>query len=230
MHASLAPARVPLRAQVRLAIQQLLERGELEGPRLRDTDLAARLGVSRTPVREALLDLVRAGELANDHGRGFRVPPLDPAEIRELGQILGALEGLALRVSAPVAAGRLAELEHAIVAIDTARGDALRVLDLNEAWHLALLEGCPNRRLGERLADLRRATRRYVLAFLRGAGRLGLATGGHRRVLAALRAGDQAAAARALEEQLVSGTDELAGWLARGSPQAAGSPRSTGSR
>jgi DNA-binding GntR family transcriptional regulator len=215
---------------VRLAILQLLERGELDGARLRDTDLAARLGVSRTPVREALLDLVRTGALASDHGRGFRVAPLDPIEIRELGEVLGALEGLALRTSVPIAALSLEVLEHAVAAIDAARGDARRVLDLNEAWHVALLEGCPNGRLRERLADLRGATRRYVLAFLRGAGRLGLATGGHRRVLAALRAGDQAAAARALEEQLVSGTDELAGWLARGAPQAAGSPRSTGSR
>jgi DNA-binding GntR family transcriptional regulator len=215
---------------VRSAILQLLERGQLDGARVRDTALAARLGVSRTPVREALLDLVRTGALASDHGRGFRVAPLDPVEIRELGQILGALEGLALRTAAPATPPRLEDLAHAIAAIDAARGDALRVLDLNEAWHVALLEGCPNRRLGERLADLRGATRRYVLAFLRGAGRLGLATGGHRRVLAALEAGDQAAAARALEEQLVSGTDELAGWLARGAPQAAGSPRSIGSR
>jgi DNA-binding GntR family transcriptional regulator len=215
---------------VRLAILQLLERGELESARLRDTALAARLGVSRTPVREALLDLVHTGVLANEHGRGFRVAPLDPTEIRELGQILGALEGLALRTSASLSAPRLEVLEQGIAAIDAARGEALRVLDLNEAWHVALLGGCPNGRLRERLADLRGATRRYVLAFLRGAGRLGLATGGHRRVLAALCAGDQAAAARALEEQLVSGTDELAGWLARGAPQAAGIPRSTGSR
>jgi DNA-binding GntR family transcriptional regulator len=158
------------------------------------------------------------------------VAPLDPVEIRELGQMLGALEASALRLSAPLPPARLADLERAIAGIDAARGDALLVLDRNEAWHLALLEGCPNRRLGERLAELRGATRRYVLAFLRGAGRLGLATGGHRRVLAALQRGDQPAAARALEEQLVSGTDELAGWLARSAPQVVGSSRSSGSR
>jgi DNA-binding GntR family transcriptional regulator len=215
---------------VRVALLQLLEQGELDGARLRDTDLAARLAVSRTPVREALLELVRAGALTSDHGRGFRVAPLDPVEIRERGQVLGALEGLALRTSAPAAGPRLEVLERGIAAIDAARGDAGQVLDRNEAWHEALLQGCPNRRLLAHLAELRSATRRYVLAYLRGAGRLGLATGGHRRVLAALRAGEQAAAALALEEQLVSGTDELAAWLARRAPQAAGSPLSTGSR
>jgi DNA-binding GntR family transcriptional regulator len=215
---------------VRDAILRLLEGGALADSRVRDTDLAARLGVSRTPVREALLDLVRTGVLVSDHGRGFRVAPLDPVEIRELGQMLGALEAAALRWSPPASAARLAQLERAIAALDAARGDALLVLERNEAWHVALLEDCPNRRLRERLAELRGATRRYVLAFLRGAGGLGLATGGHRRVLAALQAGDRAAAARALEEQLVSGTDELAGWLARSGPQALGSSRSSGSR
>ncbi|HEX5819763.1 MAG TPA: GntR family transcriptional regulator [Gemmatimonadales bacterium] len=225
----LAP-RAPLRAQVRDAILRLLEGGELAGTRVRDTDLATRLGVSRTPVREALLDLVRTGVLVSDHGRGFRVAPLDPVEVRELGQMLGALEASALRLSAPFSPARLADLERAVAGIDAARGDASLVLDRNEEWHLILLEGCPNRRLRERLADLRGATRRYVLAFLREAGRLGLATGGHRRVLSALQRGDQPAAARALEEQLVSGTDELAGWLARRPPQALGSSRSSGSR
>jgi DNA-binding GntR family transcriptional regulator len=222
--------RAPLRAQVRDAIVRLLEAGEMAEPRVRDTELAARLGVSRTPVREALLDLVRTGVLVSDHGRGFRVAPLDPVEIRELGQMLGALEALALRSSAAVAPARLVELGRAIAALDAARGNAPLVLDRNEAWHVALLADCPNRRLRERLAEWRGATRRYVLAFLRGAGRLGLATGGHRRVLEALQAGDQTAAARALEEQLVSGTDELAGWLARSAPQAVGSSRSSGSR
>jgi len=215
---------------VRGAIVQLLERGELVGTKVRDTAVAERLGVSRTPVREALLDLVRTGELVSDHGRGFQVAPLDPADIRELGQMLGALESLALRLSGPCPPDRLDVLERWIADIESARGDALLVLDRNEEWHLALIEGCPNRLLCARLTDLRGATRRYVLAFLRGAGRLGLATGGHRRVLAALRDGAQVAAAAALEEQLVSGTDELAGWLARSAPQALGSSRSSGSR
>ena len=209
---------------------RLLEGGELTDQRVRDTAVAERLGVSRTPVREALLELARAGVLVSDHGRGFRVAPLDPVEIRELGQMLGALEASALRLTPPVAPMRVEELERVIAGIEAARGDAPLVLDRNETWHVTLLRGCPNRRLQERLVELRWATRRYVLAFLRGAGRLGLATGGHRRVLAALRSGDQAVAARTVEEQLVSGTDELAGWLERNPPQAPGTSRSSGSR
>ena len=221
---------MPLRIEVRTALLQLLEEGALPDARLRDTTIAARLGVSRTPVREALLDLVRAGVLRSEHGRGFRPSPLDPIEIRELGQVLGALEALALRMAAPFPPVTLEALERGIEAIEVARGNAGRVLDRNEAWHEALLQGSRNRQLRERLAELRMATRRYVLAYLRGAGRLGLATGGHRRVLAALRADDRERAALILEEQLVSGTDELAAWLERGAGQAPGSSRSSGSR
>jgi DNA-binding GntR family transcriptional regulator len=224
------PPRLPLRAQVRLAILGLLEEGALPPDRVRDTALAERLGVSRTPVREALLELVRGGVLLNAHGRGFRVAPLDPGEIREQGQMLGTLAALALRIApSPTEAG-LEGLEAAAAAIDAARGDLRAILDRNEAWHEALLADCPNRRLRARVAELRGSTRRYVLAYLRGAGRVALATGGHRRIVAALRTGDQAAAARVLEEWLVSGSDELAAWLTRGAGQADGGSRSSGSR
>jgi DNA-binding GntR family transcriptional regulator len=223
--------RSPLRSQLREAILELVEGGQLPpASRVRDTELARRLAVSRTPVREALLDLARDGLLTGTHGRGFRVPALDPAEVRELGQLLGALEALALRLSPPPTPDRLAALERCLDALDAARGDVPRLLALNEAWHLELVAGCGNGRLLARLVPLRRGLRRYVAAFLHEGGSRGLATSGPRRVLAALRTGDTAAAAARLDEQLVSGTAELAAWLERRAPQAAGSARSIGSR
>lgn len=223
-------ARTPLRAQLRVAIVELLVREAPDaGTPLRDTDLARRLGTSRTPVREALLDLVREGLLVADHGRGFRVAPLDPVEARELGQLLGALEALAVRLAPVPSAAALESLEGLLRDLDMTRADPDRQLELNEAWHDALVAGCPNRRLLERLVPLRRSLRRYVTRFLRRGGGRGLATGGPRQVLEALRAGDRTLAASRLDDLLVSGSSELAAWLAR-SDQAAGSERSSGSR
>jgi DNA-binding GntR family transcriptional regulator len=92
--------RVPLRDEVYRQILDRIHRGELPpGTRVRDADLTAQLGVSRTPIREALLRLVRDGVLDTAMGRGFRVRPIDAAELREVGDILGALEALALRLS-----------------------------------------------------------------------------------------------------------------------------------
>jgi DNA-binding GntR family transcriptional regulator len=215
--------RAPLRTALRVELLAHLEQAAAApGARLRDTELAAALGVSRTPVREALLDLVRLGHVIADHRRGFRVAPLEPREVRELGQVLGALEALALRLAPAPDAGALRELAALLDALDAARGDAARVLDANEAWHARLIAPCPNGRLREQLGELRLGVRRYVAAYLRDAGRLGLATGGHRRVVASLAAGDATEAARRLEAHLVSGADELAGWLERRAAQAPG--------
>ena len=67
-------SRVPLRDEVYRQILDRVQRGDLpSGSRVRDTVVAAQLGVSRTPVREALLRLVRDGVLESTVGRGFRV-------------------------------------------------------------------------------------------------------------------------------------------------------------
>ncbi len=93
-------ARVPLRDEVYRQVLDRIHRGSLPaGVRLRDSELAAQLGVSRTPVREALLRLARDGVLENSMGRGFRVRSLDASELQEVGAILGTLESLALRLS-----------------------------------------------------------------------------------------------------------------------------------
>src|SRR6476659_3510135 len=90
---SLMITRTPLRDQVYHAVLARINRGDLPAAgRVRDTDLAAQLGVSRTPVREALLRLSREGVVDADMGRGFTVGRLEPVEMRETGAILSALE------------------------------------------------------------------------------------------------------------------------------------------
>src|SRR4028119_956924 len=101
--------RVPLREQVHHAIIGRILREELApGARLSDSALAGELGVSRTPVREALLRLEREGFLEVDVGRGFFVKPLSAGEVREVYPILWTLEVLALRTTLPPSRARLA--------------------------------------------------------------------------------------------------------------------------
>ena len=84
--------RHPLGDQVYLQLLQRIERGDLPtGSKLRDAAIASELGVSRTPVREALVRLAREGVLSAEPGRGFRLPPMSPAELRDIGSILAAL-------------------------------------------------------------------------------------------------------------------------------------------
>jgi DNA-binding GntR family transcriptional regulator len=209
-------ARTPLSDEVYRQVLQRIQRGDLPaGGRVKDAELAAQLGVSRTPVREALLRLSRDGALENSIGRGFRVRPLDAGELRETGAILGALEALALRLSPEPSPERLERLGALDRTLEGTRGDAARCLDLEDEWHRLLLEACPNRRLLELIASLRQVTRRYLAAYMRDAGRLSLSTLPHTRILQAFKDGGRDSAATAFEQQWRRGVAELEAWVAR---------------
>ena len=77
-------ARHPLGDQVYLQLLQRIESGSLAtGSKLRDAAIANELGVSRTPVREALVRLAREGVLSAEPGRGFRLTSMSSAELRD---------------------------------------------------------------------------------------------------------------------------------------------------
>ena len=214
-------ARAPLADEVYRQVLQRVHRGDLApGVRVRDTDLASQLGVSRTPVREALHRLSRDGVLESTIGRGFRVRPLDPVEFRETGAILGGLESLALRLSPEPSPDRLDRLQAVDRTLEQTRGDAARCLDLEDEWHQVLLQDCPNRRLLDLIASLRRVTRRYLAAYMRGAGRLSLSTLPHARIIHAFRDGGRDSAATAFDQQWQRAVAELESWVARAAQEA----------
>jgi DNA-binding GntR family transcriptional regulator len=206
--------RTPLRDEVYRNLLDRIHRGELTpGLRVRDTALAAELGVSRTPVREALLRLTRDGVLESDMGRGFRLRPLARTEIREIGAILGSLESLAFELSPDFPEERLERLAQLDRALEQARGNMAGCLDLEDEWHGVLLAGCPNRRLLELITSLRQVPRRYLSAYMRAAGRLALSTAPHGKVLHALHQGDRAAALQVFQHQWRRGIAELEAWV-----------------
>src|SRR5919199_4166478 len=83
-------------------IWRQLIRGERKpGERLADTELAAQLGLSRTPVRQALHRLVQEDLVRLDARRGFSVRELTTQDVHEIYDVRGALEVLALRQAAP---------------------------------------------------------------------------------------------------------------------------------
>jgi DNA-binding GntR family transcriptional regulator len=209
-------SRVPLRDEVYHRILSQVQRGDLAaGSRVRDVVLAAQLGVSRTPVREALLRLTREGVLDTTLGRGFRVRVLDPAELRDVGQILGVLESLALRSAPAPDEGRRRRLLELDRQLEQTRGDLSRCLDLEDEWHRTLLQACPNRRLLDMITSLRQIPRRYLAAYMRDAGRLSLSTLPHTKILAALNDGGPDSGASVFEQQWKKGVAELVTWTER---------------
>ncbi|NIJ04484.1 GntR family transcriptional regulator [Frigoribacterium faeni] len=114
-----------LRDTVRARIREAILDGTLEpGERLHDDELVAWLQVSRTPIREALSDLVRAGLVEMAPNRWTRVATPDPSQAVEAVQTLGVLFGGAVRLAVP----RLPALvvRQVTTAIDTCVDDVAR--------------------------------------------------------------------------------------------------------
>lgn len=208
--------RKPLRDQAYQQILALVHRGDLlPGTRVKDTTLAAQLGVSRTPVREALLQLAQEGVLAADMGRGFSVGRLDVLEMRQTAEVLTELEILALRISPEILADRLSRLSELDRELSQTRSDVDRIVSLEEEWHRELLAGCRNHRLLQMIANLWQVPRRYMRAYLREAGRVSLSTQHHARILEALRRGDRETAEVRLRHHWDRGIEELSRWMER---------------
>lgn len=202
--------RTPLRDQVYLDLLQRIQCGVIApGGRIRDAELAAELGVSRTPVREALIRLAREGALDADVGRGFRVRRLEPEELQEVGAILAVLEPLALDLVPDFSPERLDRLAVIARRLEQTRGDIDACIELDDEWHRTLLEECPNRRLLGLIETLRQTPRRYLRHYLKQAGRLSLSTVHHGRIAGALGRGDRAAARELLERRWRKGLEEI---------------------
>ena len=209
--------RVPLREQVHHAIIGRILREELApGARLSDSALAGELGVSRTPVREALLRLEREGFLEVDVGRGFFVKPLSAGEVREVYPILWTLEVLALRTTLPPSRARLADLARINGELTEAAGNPERRIDLDVLWHRTLLEECANERLLEMIGSLKAVIRRYEYAYMQNAGHIPISTSTHERIARAVETGDIDAAVPLLESNWRFSMEELLEWLEAG--------------
>ena len=100
-------------------LQAITDRTLLPGQRVRQNELADKLGVSRQPVSHALHILHRQGLLAESGRRGFEVTQLDPERIRQLYEVRGAIDALAAKLAAerskldPAGRARLEAALHA---------------------------------------------------------------------------------------------------------------------
>ena len=158
--------------------------------------LAAEFGVSATPVREAMLDLVKLGMVEVCRNKGFQVKEVSDAELDQLTEVR-----LLLEPPSAVAAARVATLEDverlrqlAQATVDAAAtGDVLSHIEADRAFHEGLLQLAGNQRLVEIVADLRTRTRLYGLAELARHGKLASTASEHLLMCDYLAAGDSAA-------------------------------------
>jgi len=161
------PPRSLLRDDVYARLRDAIVDGTLApDEQLRDMELATWLGVSRTPVREALLELARAGLVRATPGKSTVVAPVDPAAVRDAQSVVAAMHALAVREAvARLTPEDLAEMRDANAAFAEAqrRGDVDAALDADERFHRVAIVASGNRAAAQVIAQyepvLRRAER-----------------------------------------------------------------------
>lgn len=168
------------------------------GARLRETELAERLGISRTPVREAIRQLEADGLVAHLPRQGATIRSLDHAEVVELYEMRAVLEGTAARLAARAASDieltELAVLNAALAAAPA--GPQSR--EVNRQFHRMLLEAARNRFLLKSMSALQKTLLILGPTTLADPSRATAAVAEHSAVLDALRARDGSAAEAAM--------------------------------
>ncbi len=214
MHVRLV-TRPRLRDDIVHELARLIASGEVDpSERLKENELAERLGVSRTPLREALLMLERDGLVVSEVNKGFRVAPVSERRVRELYPILGSLEGLAVREGLAELRRRAGELQALNRRIEAARTGAKRHT-LDRAFHEALWAGSANVALVKMLRALWLQAQQVDGASDRGMANLEGSVAEHAAIVDAIARGDGDAAAKRLGQHWRGGIEVVVGWLRR---------------
>ncbi|MFL6764393.1 MAG: GntR family transcriptional regulator [Sphingomicrobium sp.] len=201
-------------------IRQMIVDGAIPpGSRVNEVHLARDLGVSRTPLREAIARLVREDTLVAVPRVGAFVKPLTVDEFDQIYSIRNLLDPEALRLAGLPSDQQLHRLERLNSRIDAAT-DPDTIIDLDDQWHLLLIDHCPNKMLLGLIRDFMRRTRRYELALMRERREVEVATGTHARIMAALRRGDLSRAADILKRNMETGREPIRRWLLEREEQA----------
>lgn len=172
---------------------------------IRESELAQRLGVSRTPVREALLRLASLGLVDIYPQSGTRVAPIRLEKVRAAQFIREAVEVEVIRRACRVASeAQIAEAENLIEdqVVAANRNDLRRLFELDEAFHRALYKAADLLPVADELEDLKVHLNRlrYVsVNWPRGADSI---THEHRLIVDALRKRDEAQASAAMTTHL----------------------------
>ncbi|MGH3976552.1 MAG: GntR family transcriptional regulator, partial [Pseudonocardiaceae bacterium] len=169
-------AQMTVRSRVTEALRNALVAGEMEpGEVYSAPSLAAMLGVSATPVREAMLDLTREGLIETVRNQGFRDTTLSPRDLDEIAALRSLIEvptiGDVARVARVDDLQALRPLADDIVGAAKA-GDLIAFIRADTSFHLQLLALAGNRTLVNEIAQLRSRSRLYGLRELAEEGRL----------------------------------------------------------
>lgn len=197
---------LPLRDVVFNTLRQAILKGELApGERLMEIQLADRLGVSRTPIREAIRKLELEGLVLMIPRKGAEVAKISEKSLRDVLEVRRSLEALAIELACErMEAEELAELEMAQEAFKAAiaSGDAMKIAETDEGYHDVIYKGTRNDRLVQILNNLREQMYRYRLEYIKDEDKRQMLYLEHDKILQAIRLGQVDEAKEVMREHI----------------------------
>ena len=205
-------AKVTLAEELRLQLADDIVRGALlPGAPLDESDLARRFKVSRTPVREALRQLVASGLVDSRAHRGAVVARPSLERLNGMFEAMAELEalcaGLAAERMSPAERHGLEALHEQLRVLSHA-GDPQRFHHVNEQFHNAIYAGSRNTYIAEMTLATRVRVEPFRRAQFRNLGRLAKSQAEHDRVVVAIMRGDRTGASAAMRDHIDLVRDE----------------------
>ena len=182
------------------------------GETVSENRLSSQLGVSRTPVREALRRLEQEGLVHNEPGRGAVIIGVTKQDLLDIYEIRIRIEGLAARLAAQNMTEEQAEKMRELVELQefyAAKGDSEKIRDLDSQFHSMLYSFCTSRVLADTLTSLHHRIERFRRLSVGNSERAGRTSSEHRAILEAIAAGDGDSAERLLIEHITNARDAL---------------------
>ncbi|OBI47668.1 GntR family transcriptional regulator [Mycobacterium sp. E796] len=180
------------------------------GTYVRLDQLAAELGISVTPVREALFALRAEGLVAQQPHRGFVVLPVTRRDVTDVANVQGYVGGeLAARAAANITDEQLGELKQIQAELEEAYAgdDTERTVRLNHEFHRAINVAADSPKLAQLMSQITRYAPESVFPAIEGWSEQSIKD--HRRILSALKKHDQELARAAMSEHLAAGAVPL---------------------
>ena len=197
---------LPLRDVVFKTLRQAILKGELEpGERLMEIQLAERLGVSRTPIREAIRKLELEGLVLMIPRKGAEVAKISESNLRDVLEVRRSLEELAIDLACQrITAEELESLNKAEVDFKAAigNGDAMQIAQTDEQFHEIIYNSTKNQKLVQILNNLREQMYRYRLEYVKDEANYKRLIAEHRVIYEAIRDRDRQTGAEAIKNHI----------------------------
>ena len=197
---------LPLRDVVFNTLRQAILRGELKpGTRLMEIQLANKLGVSRTPIREAIRKLELEGLVLMTPRKGAEVAEITEKNMLDVLEVRKALDELATRLACVrITPVQLEDLKEAEVAFEAAleNGDITKIAEADVFFHDIIFAASDNKRLVNLLSNLREQMYRYRIEYLKNPKYYSKLVHEHKQLIEAIEDGKKDIACETIEKHI----------------------------